>query len=631
MLINNRYQVISPLGEGGFGHAYLAEDVQMPSRRRCVLKQLKPVTTSPDAYQVVQARFQREAAILEKLGEDHKQIPRLYAYFSEDQQFYLVQEWVEGETLEAIVSAQGVLSEAMVKSILVDLLPALDFIHRQGIIHRDLKPDNIMLRSGDRGPQPVLIDFGAVRETMGTVLNSHHQPISSIVIGTPGYMASEQAAGRPLPSSDLYSLGLTAIFLLTGRTPQALDSDPRSGEILWRQVAGHVSPGLVEVIDQAVRSHPRDRYSSASQLRAALLALPGAGPTPSQMPQIVARQSVAQSSAVPAITPPAASTFKTVAVAPAAQADSAELGAQAAPRSLNHPTDTVIASPNERSAQFSQGEAIAPSGMASLAPTPSRLPLMIGLAVAAVVAATVGGGLLLKPATDEATIQPADSQQSSPELTPIDSENAADTDDEAQLPDQTEPTPSSDPENADRPVPPAEDLPADTQAAGQQVTLRTSKGGQISLYGRPSFAAPSSGSITSGDRVTILQQATGDDGNGWYLARSASGAEGWVSQAYADSGSVSSSGSGGSPAPPAAPSPAPSQPQAPQLVGGGAGTQVDVYSEPSYSANSPHYGLVGDRITVLNSAQGDDGRTWLQVQFASGAVGWVSSDFVQTP
>lgn len=624
MLINNRYQVISPLGEGGFGHAYLAEDVQMPSRRRCVLKQLKPVTTSPDAYQVVQARFQREAAILEKLGEDHKQIPRLYAYFSEDQQFYLVQEWIEGETLEAIVSAQGPLSEAMVKSILVDLLPALNFIHSQGIIHRDLKPDNIMLRSGDRGPQPVLIDFGAVRETMGTVLNSHHQPISSIVIGTPGYMASEQAAGRPLPSSDLYSLGLTAVFLLTGRTPQALDSDPRSGEILWRQVAGHVSPGLVEVIDQAVRSHPRDRYSSASQLRAALLALPGAGPTPSQMPQIVARQSVAQSSAVPAITPPAASTFKTVAVAPAAQADSAELGAQAALRSLNHPTDTVIASANEQSARFSQEEA---------ASTPSRFsPLMIGLAIAAVVAATVGGGLLLKPATDEATIPPEDSQQPSPGPTPIDPENAADADDEAQSPDQTEPTPSSDLENADRPVPPAEDPPADTQAAGQQVTLRTSKGGQISLYGRPSFAAPSSGSITSGDRVTILQQATGDDGNGWYLARSASGAEGWVSQAYADSGSIGSGGSNVSPSEPApAPSSPPSPPQSPQLIGGAAGSQVDVYSQPSSSASSPHYGLVGDRITVLNSAQGDDGRTWLQVRFESGAVGWVSSDFVQTP
>ncbi|MGB3291891.1 MAG: serine/threonine protein kinase [Phormidesmis sp.] len=620
MLINNRYQVISPLGEGGFGHAYLAEDIQMPSRRRCVLKQLKPVTTSPDAYQVVQARFQREAAILEKLGEDHKQIPRLYAYFSEDQQFYLVQEWVEGETLEAIVSAQGPLSEAMVKSILVDLLPALDFIHSQGIIHRDIKPDNIMLRSGDQGPQPVLIDFGAVRETMGTVFNSRQQPVSSIVIGTPGYMASEQAAGRPLPSSDLYSLGLTAIFLLTGRTPQTLESDPRSGEILWRQTAGHVSAGLVEVIDQAVRSHPRDRYSSASQMRAALLTLPGAGPTPSQMPQFVARQSAGGLSAVPAITPPAASTFKTVAVAPAAQSDTAGVDLQAAPRSHpNRPTDTVVASPNERPAR-----------------SPVRSPLIIGLAVAAVAAATVSGGLLLKPA-DDATVQPVD-QPSSSDLTPTDRE--ADETDEAQLPDQTEPSPSSDPssdeENADRPVP-ADDLPADVQTAGQQVTLRSSKGGQINLYERPSFAASSSGSIGSGDRVTVLQQATGDDGNSWYLARSASGAEGWVSQAYA--------GSGSSPAPPAPssprPSPAPAQPQSaqpqsarpqsPQLVGGAAGTQVDVYSEPSYAASSPHYGLVGDRITVLNSAQGDDGRTWLQVRFESGAVGWVSSDFVQTP
>ena len=270
MLINRRYKVIRTLGEGGFGHAYLSEDTQMPSKRRCVVKQLKPVSAGTEIYQVVQQRFEREAAMLEKLGENHSQIPRLYAYFSENQHFYLVQEWIEGETLDAVVE-QGALSENQIISILNSLLKVLDFIHTQGVIHRDIKPDNIILRTHSQ--QPVLIDFGAMRETMGTVFNSRHHPTSSIVIGTPGYMSSEQAAGRPIPSSDLYSLGLMTIYMLTGKTPQDLPSDPQSGELVWRDLAGHVSSQLVSVIDKAVQSHPRDRYSSASEMLFALAGL----------------------------------------------------------------------------------------------------------------------------------------------------------------------------------------------------------------------------------------------------------------------------------------------------------------------------------------------------------------------
>lgn len=269
MLLANRYQIIRMLGEGGFGQTFLAEDVQMPSQRICVVKQLKPMATETAVYQVVQERFRREAAILEQLGELHSQIPKLYAYFSYEGQFYLVQEWIEGETLEERVATHGILSESEVRKILIDLLPVLELMHSQGMIHRDIKPENIILRNFDRAP--VLIDFGAVRETMGTVFNSRGNPTSSIVIGTPGYMPPEQAAGRPIPSSDLYSLGLTAIYLLTGRMPQSLDSDPRDGEIVWQQFAPGLSPGFAAVLTQMVRSHPRDRFSSAAEVRSTLV------------------------------------------------------------------------------------------------------------------------------------------------------------------------------------------------------------------------------------------------------------------------------------------------------------------------------------------------------------------------
>lgn len=279
-MLNERYQVIRTLGAGGFGETYLAEDTYMPSKRRCVVKQLRPIQNNPQIYQLVQERFQREAAILEELGGSSDQIPSLYAYFESAEQFYLVQEWVEGDTLTAKVQKQGLLSERAVQELLLNLLPILEYVHSKFIVHRDIKPDNIIIRHRDN--KPVLIDFGAVRESMGTVVNSQGNPTSSIVIGTPGYMPSEQAAGRPVYSSDLYSLGVTAIYLLTGMQPQQLGTDPQTAEILWRHYTSQISPMMAEVIDKAIAYHPRDRYPTARAMLDALQSL--AHPIPATQP-----------------------------------------------------------------------------------------------------------------------------------------------------------------------------------------------------------------------------------------------------------------------------------------------------------------------------------------------------------
>ncbi|NEU83566.1 serine/threonine-protein kinase [Nostoc sp. UIC 10630] len=268
-LLNNRYQVIQVIGAGGFGETFLAEDVHMPSRRRCVIKQLKPITNNdPQNYQLIQQRFEREAATLEYLGESSNQIPKLYAYFSENGQFYLVQEWIHGQTLTKIVEAKGFESEAAVRQILLSLLWVLNYVHSKGIIHRDIKPENIILRSVDN--KPVLIDFGAVKETIRSVVNSSGYPTRSLVIGTPGYMPSEQAVGRPVYSTDIYSLGLTAIYLLTGKHPQELQTDLKTGEILWQEHAPNVSSQLAAVLNQAIKPHAGDRYSTASKMLHAL-------------------------------------------------------------------------------------------------------------------------------------------------------------------------------------------------------------------------------------------------------------------------------------------------------------------------------------------------------------------------
>ncbi|MEH2181159.1 protein kinase domain-containing protein [Nostoc sp.] len=268
-LLNNRYQVIQVIGAGGFGETFLAEDVHMPSRRRCVIKQLKPITNNdPQTYQLIQQRFEREAATLEYLGESSHQVPKLYAYFSENGQFYLVQEWIHGQTLTKIVEDKGFESETAVRQILLSLLSVLDYVHSKGIIHRDIKPDNIILRSADGNP--VLIDFGAVKETIRSVVNSPGYPTRSLIIGTPGYMPSEQAVGRPVYATDIYSLGLTAIYLLTGKHPQELLTDPKTGEILWQQHASNVSSQLAAVLNQAIKPHAGDRYSTASKMLHAL-------------------------------------------------------------------------------------------------------------------------------------------------------------------------------------------------------------------------------------------------------------------------------------------------------------------------------------------------------------------------
>jgi serine/threonine-protein kinase len=265
--LNNRYRIFQTLGHGGCGQTFLAEDTHMPSNRRCVVKQLKPQTNDPVTYQIIRERFQREAALLELLGRSNDRIPTLYAYFTEADEFYLVQEWIDGKNLMQKVIEEGTCNESQVRSLLVNLLHVLNYIHSQGVIHRDIKPENIMLRTHDG--KPVLIDFGAVKEIVATVVDSYGTPTSSIVIGSPGFMPLEQATGKPVFASDLYSLGLTAIFLLTGKRPQEM-TDLLTGEVAWRKYAANLSPELAAILDKAIQPLAQQRYRTARDMLDAL-------------------------------------------------------------------------------------------------------------------------------------------------------------------------------------------------------------------------------------------------------------------------------------------------------------------------------------------------------------------------
>jgi serine/threonine-protein kinase len=266
-LLNNRYRVLRLIGSGGCGQTFLAEDTHLPSRHKCVVKILKPATNDPGAQSIISERFHREAAILEKLGRACRQIPVLYAHFSEGSEFYLVQEWVEGRNLLEWVAQYGVFTEKQVIEFLSQMLSIIKFTHSEGIIHRDIKPENIMIN--DHGIF-FLIDFGAVKEVMTTVVSSFGTPSGSIIIGSQGYMPIEQATGRPVFASDLYCLGLTAIFLLTGKSPQELMS-LSTGEILWKPYVSTLNPGLVGLLEKAIENNYLNRYRSAQEMLDALM------------------------------------------------------------------------------------------------------------------------------------------------------------------------------------------------------------------------------------------------------------------------------------------------------------------------------------------------------------------------
>ncbi|BAY96654.1 hypothetical protein NIES37_05880 [Tolypothrix tenuis PCC 7101] len=257
-----RYEIIRQLGGGGFAVTFLARDNLQPSRPLCVVKQLRPNQTHPRVVEF----FEKEAAILEKLGQ-HPQIPRLLAHFSERENLYIVQEFIEGQDLSQEIIPGKPLSEDYATKLLHDILEVLSFIHSKGVVHRDIKPQNLMRRHRDG--QIFLIDFGAVKELGSLMVNSLGEVYTSVVIGTSGYMPSEQKNGRPCLGSDVYAVGMTVIQALTGIVPSQLQEDPLTGEIIWRNKV-QVNDHLTEVLTQMVRRHFSLRYSQASEALEAL-------------------------------------------------------------------------------------------------------------------------------------------------------------------------------------------------------------------------------------------------------------------------------------------------------------------------------------------------------------------------
>lgn len=280
-VLRNCYKIVRLLGSGGFGDTYLAENLDLPGHPLCVVKHLKPKDPDPVVLQVARRLFESEAQVLYKLGCENNQIPRLFAHFEENGEFYLVQEYIEGSDLSSEVTIGKRWSEQEVTQLLREILEILTVVHKQNIIHRDIKPQNLMRRREDG--KIILIDFGAVKE-ISTLVNIQGQTSASVAIGTPGYAPNEQAAGYPKLSSDVHALGMLAIFALTGIKPQELPRDPTNGEVVWRNWA-NVSERFADILTKMVRYHFSQRYHSAAEALSALPAPPKSKPQPTPQPK----------------------------------------------------------------------------------------------------------------------------------------------------------------------------------------------------------------------------------------------------------------------------------------------------------------------------------------------------------
>jgi serine/threonine protein kinase len=275
-LLENRYRIITLLGEGGMSRVYLADAIRLGTR----VAVKENLQTDPHS----RAQFEREAQILARLS--HPNLPRVTDHFTDAAtgRQYLVMDYIEGEDLEQMIARVGRLPEATALAWVQQILYALEYLHSQTppVVHRDIKPANIKITPQGKA---VLVDFGIAKT---------HDPARGTLTGaravTPGYAPPEQYGLRTDQRSDIYALGATLYTMLTGRIPPEAPLRA-SGDVLIppRQLVPALSPHTEGALLRAVELQPTRRWQTASEFRAALT-VPAVPPPPPISATIPTRQ-----------------------------------------------------------------------------------------------------------------------------------------------------------------------------------------------------------------------------------------------------------------------------------------------------------------------------------------------------
>jgi serine/threonine protein kinase len=261
---NGRFKIIKFLGAGAFGETYLAKDTHDFDSENA-LKLFSFARGNPNTFNKAKELFDREAKVLKELTESPQNnlIPRYKAYFSDNQDLYLAQEFINGDTLRQelreLLKNNKRFNEDETAKLLDDVLNALYFIHSKGKIHRDIKPENLIRRKSDG--RIFLIDFGAVKEKVTQVVTPDTK------IHTDGYAPPEQMQGKVKYYSDIYALGMTALEALTGVEPEKLKD--ATEKVVWPSQV-QVSDKLKKILEKMVEHNYKHRYKSAEEVLQAL-------------------------------------------------------------------------------------------------------------------------------------------------------------------------------------------------------------------------------------------------------------------------------------------------------------------------------------------------------------------------
>jgi len=307
LLLGDRYRALEPISQGGVGRTFLAVDEQATSKPHCIIKQFAPKNQGTNNAEKAAELFHQEATRLQALGQ-HPQLPQLLAYFEPDNLTEIgtapaiVQTLITGQNLAQKLVSEGTFSEAQIRQILNELLPVLQFVHEQGVIHRDINPNNIIRCSStpftheeiENGEgQLVLVDFSAAKFTTKTALAR-----TGTVIGSAAYTAQEQLMGKAVISSDLYSLGVTCIHLLTDIHPFDLFNS-LEGIWVWQDyLTNPVSKKLSQILNKMLDSVVRKRYQSAAEILQDLNPQ-GSTTTPATLSQSSSSQTLTPKSIIP--------------------------------------------------------------------------------------------------------------------------------------------------------------------------------------------------------------------------------------------------------------------------------------------------------------------------------------------